>query len=56
MPPDLVFDAWWEELNYIASERGLLHLLSANRQDHYASWSEGNSPEDELDNQHNQFT
>lgn len=47
---EMDFDEWWEELNYLAQEKGLLHFLG-DKGDHRVGWSEGNSPSDEMDDQ-----
>lgn len=51
MSNDIEFDEWWEALNFVATERGLLHFLSPDQEDHRQGWADGYTPEDELDEQ-----
>ncbi|MDT3670162.1 MAG: hypothetical protein ROZ37_07495 [Aromatoleum sp.] len=42
------FDAWCDELERIAGERGLSWLVSPRKEGHLAAFQQGLSPDDEL--------
>jgi hypothetical protein len=47
----LTFDEWWTELQKVAAEKDLSFLLSPEKEDHKIGWTDGYSPQDELDEQ-----
>jgi len=48
---ELEFEHWYKALVKLAQAEELSYLISNDPQDHWESWNDGNTPQEELDEQ-----